>query len=100
MKRKALPLLLIATFGVAFGASQPQACEDGIVATNVERNTEYSPKAEELEKAINNKSTQDIIDKVKNMSEEQYQKFLNGLDSVLDKVNGTTKEQKTQEEED
>lgn len=34
------------------------------------------------------------------MSEEQYQKFLNGLDSVLDKVNGTTKEQKTQEEED
>lgn len=67
--KKAIALLLIATFGVAFGAPQPQACEDGVVAKSVERNTEYSLKAEELEKAINNKSTQDIIDKVKNMSE-------------------------------
>ena len=95
--KKAIALLLIATFGVAFGAPQPQACEDGVVAKSVERNTEYSLKAEELEKAINNKSTQDIIDKVKNMSEEQYQKFLNGLDSVLDKINGATKKQKNED---
>lgn len=98
MNIKVLSLLLIATFGVVFGASQPQACEDGVVATNVERNTEYSPSAEELEEAINNKSTQDIVDKVKNMSEEQYQKFLNGLDSVLDKVGGTTKEKQKNED--